>query len=77
MSSSPADAFRITLDLFETGVELKRQNLRRSHPAADETEIDRLLQQWLLERPGAESGDCQGRRVNLPSRLARAWSTAG
>jgi hypothetical protein len=61
--SSLADAFRTTLDLFATGLDLMHQNLRRSHPTADDGEIERLLQEWLLDRPGAESGDSSGRRV--------------
>jgi hypothetical protein len=65
--SSLADAFRTTLDLFETGLDLMRQNLRRSHPTADDEEIERLLQEWLLDRPGAESGDSSGRPLDLNS----------
>jgi hypothetical protein len=68
--SSPADAFKATLDLFETGVDLMRQNLRRRHPEADDREIDRLLQEWLVDRPGAESGDCPGRSLDVNARLA-------
>ena len=67
--SSASDAFRTTLDLFNTGLDVMRQNLRRNHPEADEDEIDRLLRQWLHERPGAESGDGQGRLVDLSTRL--------
>ena len=37
---------------------------------ADDEEIERLLQEWLLDRPGAESGDCSGRSVDLDTRLA-------
>ena len=55
---SIADAFRTTLDLFQAGVDLMRQNLRRSHPEARENDIERLLRAWLLDRPGAECGDC-------------------
>ena len=65
-----AEAFRATLDLFQTGVDLMRQNLRRRHPSATDQEIDRLLQQWLHERPGAEAGDCPGRRVDPHARFA-------
>lgn len=73
MSSTPpslADVFRTTLDLFESGLDLMRQNLRRNHPAATDEEIDRLLGEWLLERPGAQSGDCPGRPVDVNTRLA-------
>lgn len=65
-----ADAFRTTLDLFQTGLDLMRQNLRRSLPTAGDEEVDRVLQEWLQKRPGAESGDCSGRAVDPDSRLA-------
>jgi hypothetical protein len=66
--SSLSDAFRTTLDLFETGLDVMRQNLRRQFPEASEDDIDRRLSQWLLERPGAEFGDSAGRRVDLDVR---------
>ena len=52
-----AERLRITLDLCEAGIALHRQTLRRQHPDKSEAEIDRLLNQWLHHRPGAESGD--------------------
>jgi hypothetical protein len=67
---SPADAFRTTLELFQTGTELMRQNLRRTHSEASAEEIELFLRQWLLDRPGAESGDCPGPRVDVSSRRA-------
>jgi hypothetical protein len=71
-SSTPsvADAFRMTLDLFDTGLDLMRQNLRRSHPEAGVEEIERLLRGWLRDRPGAEAGDSPGRLVDMGARLA-------
>jgi Rv0078B-related antitoxin len=68
-SSFAIDTFRATLDLFETGIRLMRQNLRRDDPEATEQELDRRLRQWLHDRPGAESGDCPGRPVDVGSRL--------
>jgi hypothetical protein len=62
--------FREVLDVYQTGLDLMRQNLRRRHPTAANEEIERLLHQWLLERPGAESGDCPGRPVDVTTRLA-------
>lgn len=67
---SIADAFRTTLDLFDTGLDLMRQNLRRRHPEAADEEIERLLREWLLVRPGADAGDCPGRPVDVNARLA-------
>jgi hypothetical protein len=66
---STREAFRTTLDLFNTGLDLMRQNLRRTHPEANDDEIDLRLRQWLRERPGAESGDCVGRPVDMSTRL--------
>ena len=65
-----AESFRTTLDLFQTGVDLMRQNLRRRHPGSTDAEIERRVREWLHERPGAESGDCQGRTVDVTTRLA-------
>ena len=55
------------MELFEIGVKLMRQNLRRDYPDETEQEIDERLRAWLEHRPGAEHGDCSGRRVNRPS----------
>ena len=72
MASAPSisDTFRTTLDLFQTGCDLMRQNLRRRYPDVHQREIDRLLQEWLLERPGAEGGDCPGRPIDVKSLFA-------
>ena len=71
-STSPLtiDSFRIALDLYQTGVDVMRQNLRRRHPDAHDEEIERLLGEWLQRRPGAEFGDCPGPTVNVNTILA-------
>jgi hypothetical protein len=65
-TTSVAGRLKTTLDLFEAGVQLMRQNLRRRSPGASEQEIERLLQAWLTHRPGAEHGDGDGTPVTLP-----------
>ena len=65
-SALASQRFRTALDLFEAGVGMMRQNLRRRFPDADEKEIAERLAQWLQERPGAEHGDCTGRPVPWP-----------
>jgi hypothetical protein len=65
---SMSEAFRTTLELFGTGLDLMRQNLRRQYPDANEDAIDLRLRQWLLERPGAEIGDSAGRPVDVDAR---------
>lgn len=71
MSSAAAATrtFRLTLDLFDAGVRLMRQNLRRSDPRADPQDVNRQLLAWLRERPGAEHGDCPGRPVDVSARI--------
>ena len=55
-----AAALRCALDMHEAGVALMRQNLRRRHPEARDSEVDELLAEWLATRPGAEYGDSSG-----------------
>ncbi len=59
-SNEPARRLQQTFELYETGVALMRQNLRRRHPDEDEATIARRLDGWLRTRPGAEHGDCPG-----------------
>jgi hypothetical protein len=62
-----AARLRTAFELFETGLEMRRQQLRRAHPELAEPEIEALLAAWLKERPGAEFGDAVGRRIALPT----------
>ncbi len=47
---------RETFELFELGLEMKRAQLRRMHPDADDGEIEGLLRHWLRHRPGSLYG---------------------
>jgi hypothetical protein len=58
-----------TFDLFDLGVRIMRQNLRRLHPEATEDEIDRRLGEWVQHRPGADGGDAVGPSVDPHARL--------
>ena len=49
-----------TLDLFEAGVAMMEQNLRRRDPGATDREIEERLDAWIRTRPGAEDGDGDG-----------------
>jgi hypothetical protein len=64
----PDGALRVAIDLFETGVEIMRQKLRRERPDATEQDLDERLRRWLRHRPGAEFGDCPGRVVDVRAR---------
>jgi hypothetical protein len=62
------ERLRVTFELFDAGVALMRQNLRRRHPDAPDAEIEERLTQWLHHRPGAEFGDSPGVVRPLPER---------
>lgn len=65
MTSPESRRLRQALELFDEGMALMRQNLRRRHPQATEEEIERRLHAWLRTRPGAEHGDGWGRPRRL------------
>jgi hypothetical protein len=50
----------LAFDMFEFGVELMRQNLKRKHAGATDEEINLRLDCWLRERSCAPHGDCPG-----------------
>jgi hypothetical protein len=60
MSSDGVARLHTALRMFDDGVDLMRQNLRRRNPDATEEELEHLLRAWLSERPGAEHGDGVG-----------------
>lgn len=60
-----AAKLRQACDMFETGVAIMRQNLRRRFPEASDQAIDNALAAWLHNRPGAEHGDAPGRLRDL------------
>ena len=59
------DRLLAAFDMVELGVDMMTANLRRRHPHASSEEIERLIDAWLLERPGAEEGDGPGVPVPL------------
>lgn len=64
-ADDPASKLRQACDMFDTGVAMMRQNLRRRSPAASERAIAESLAAWLLDRPGAAHGDAPGRLRDL------------
>ena len=69
--------FRTALELYELGVGMMLENLKRAYPSASEQEIERHLCGWLTERPGAELGDGVGLRVlarqpRVPGSISRS-----
>jgi hypothetical protein len=53
---------QLTLEMFDFGVQLFRENLRREHPGLGGEEIEGRVRRWLQTRPGAVDGDAVGRR---------------
>lgn len=54
------------LALYESGIAMKRAQLRRQDRTASEEEIARRLAAWLRTRPGALFGDAEGVGRVLP-----------
>lgn len=48
------------MDLFAAGEAMMRLKLARDNPTLAADEVEKLLAQWLRQRPGAEQGDCTG-----------------
>jgi dephospho-CoA kinase len=65
-SEAVAERLRLALDMHGTGEAMMRQTLKREHPDADDAEIAARLTAWLQHRPGAASGDADGRPVSWP-----------
>ena len=59
-----AARFKTTMELFDAGVELQRQNLRRKFPDEDDSAIERRLRSWLLRE--GEPGDAEGIQGSWP-----------
>ena len=60
------ERFHTAVDLWVTGVTLRRQAIRRDRPEATPQEVEELVNLWLQERPGAETGD--GPQADRPGR---------
>lgn len=65
-SQKEAQRLRTALGLFQAGVDMMRQNLRRADPTASEEEIRARVGSWLRTRLGAEWGDGEGRPISWP-----------
>jgi len=59
-SKDSARKLRLACELFDFGVELMTENLRRRYPGLSEAALETRLKRWLQTRPGAKLGDCPG-----------------
>ena len=53
---TPADRLEAALEMWEDGVCIMRENLRRRMPDASEAAIEDALHAWLRDRPGDADG---------------------
>jgi len=60
-TDDPAAKLRLALDLFDSGVAIMRESLKRRFPEASDQTVAEALDAWLRQRPGAEHGDTAGR----------------
>ncbi|MBI4816105.1 MAG: hypothetical protein HY791_07605 [Deltaproteobacteria bacterium] len=45
------------LDMFDFGVDMMFERLRREYPSESRRQLEERLNAWLRDRPGAERGD--------------------
>ena len=69
--ASPDDAgaairLRAAFELYDAGLAMMRQNLRRQFPAESDAAITRRLLDWRMRRTDAPDGDAEGRVVPFP-----------
>ena len=58
----------LAFELFEDGLSMLRERLRRERPAAPEEEIEAAVLEFLFERRQAPFGDADGRLRQLDLR---------
>jgi len=68
-SLTPSEKLQIALELFESVVAMMRETLKRRHPNESDAQIEERLRQWIRHRPGAEDGDCAGRKIEPSTRF--------
>ncbi len=59
-ATTPAERFRLALELFEVGEAMMRQKIARQSPELSSEQVEDRLLLWLAVRPGAEGGDAEG-----------------
>jgi Rv0078B-related antitoxin len=74
-TTGAADRLRTAFELFEFGVAMKRQQLRRERPAANETEIDEPAMTTPAPRTVPTSRRCELRPLRTTSRWPGRPST--
>lgn len=55
-------------EMFDLGVEMRRERARRERPELDDVAIDAIVMAWLRSRPAAPIGDSAGVAGSWPRR---------
>lgn len=61
-----ASRLREAFELYDLGLAMRRQNLRRQFAADSDAQIEQRLLDWRLKRTDAPDGDAEGRLVRFP-----------
>lgn len=64
--SDVASRLREALELYDLGLAMMRQNLRRQFADDSDAQIEQRLLDWRLKRADAPDGDAEGRLVRFP-----------
>ncbi|MHB8876022.1 MAG: hypothetical protein ACYC8T_20220 [Myxococcaceae bacterium] len=59
---TPGAKLRVSLELFEAGVAMMRARLRQRHPQASGRTIERMLVEWLGDKPPHDFGSTKAWR---------------
>ena len=62
---TPSERLELACELFDDALEMLRLRVEREHPDWDEDAVERELERWLLDRPGAEFGDIAGPHLRV------------
>lgn len=65
LSDTAQERFTVALELAELAEQMLRSRVRRKHPEYGDADIERIVDAWYAERPGAEHGDAMGRPIDL------------
>jgi Rv0078B-related antitoxin len=55
-------------EMFDLGVEMRRERVRRESPGLDDDAIAEIVGAWVRSRPSAPIGDSAGAAVTWPRR---------
>lgn len=66
VDAGAAARLRAAFELYDLGLAIMRQNLRRQFVGESGSEIDRRLLDWRMRRADAPDGDAEGRVVPFP-----------